>query len=313
MMDYSTLRYVALALIGMISASMATGVCARAEPAQPIVDVAWLAPRVCSADLVVLDLRRSVRNFAAEHVPCAVHSDYYTGGWRATRDGVENMVPAVGRLETLIGGLGIGNETHVVLVTAALDMFSPAELARVYFIFRALGHEAVSILDGGIGAWTADWDNDIEVGPATVRPTSFTAHPRAAMIARRGDVEAALEGGLTLVDMRANDHYLGINSSPVVVRPGTIPGAVNLPMMWLVVDGKLRFRTPAQIRRLWRAAGLDADGAQILFCNSGLESSIGWLSLGGILGNENVRLYDGSLAEWSADAALPMELAVPLE
>ena len=60
-------------------------------------------------------------------------------------------------------------------------------------------------------------------------------------------------------------------------------------------------------------AGLDADGAQILFCNSGLESSIGWLSLGGILGNENVRLYDGSLAEWSADAALPMELAVPLE
>ena len=113
---------------------------ARAEPAQPIVDVAWLAPRVCSADLVVLDLRRSARNFAAEHVPCAVHSDYYTGSWRATRDGVENMVPAVGRLETLIGGLGIGNETHVVLVTAALDMFSPAELARVYFIFRALGH-----------------------------------------------------------------------------------------------------------------------------------------------------------------------------
>ncbi len=313
MMDFSTLRYVALTLIAMLYAGVTTAGAARAEAAPPIVDVAWLAPRVCSADLVVLDLRRSVRNFEAEHLPCAVHSDYYNGGWRMTRAGVENMVPAIDRLEKLIGSLGIGNTTHVVLVTAALDMFSPAELARVYFIFRALGHDAVSILDGGIAAWTADWDNDIEVGPATVRPTSFTAHPRAAMIAGRGDVVAALDSGLTLVDMRANDHYLGINSSPVVVRPGTIPGAINLPMMWLVVDGKLRFRTRAQIRRLWRAAGLDADGAQILFCNSGLESAIGWLSLGGILGNENVRLYDGSLAEWSADPALPMELKVPLE
>ena len=313
MMDFSTLRYVALTLIAMLYAGVTTAGAARAEAAPPIVDVAWLAPRVCSADLVVLDLRRSVRNFEAEHLPCAVHSDYYNGGWRMTRAGVENMVPAIDRLEKLIGSLGIGNTTHVVLVTAALDMFSPAELARVYFIFRALGHDAVSILDGGIAAWTADWDNDIEVGPATVRPTSFTAHPRAAMIAGRGDAVAALDSGLTLVDMRANDHYLGINSSPVVVRPGTIPGAINLPMMWLVVDGKLRFRTRAQIRRLWRAAGLDADGAQILFCNSGLESAIGWLSLGGILGNENVRLYDGSLAEWSADPALPMELKVPLE
>ena len=286
---------------------------ARADGVPPIVDVAWLAARICAPDLVVLDLRRSVRNFEAEHVPCAIHSDYYNGGWRTMRDGVENMVPAADRLEALIGGLGIGNQTHVVLVTAALDMFSPAELARVYFIFRYLGHDAVSILEGGIGAWTAVWDNDVEVGSAKRDPTTFIAHPRPHMIAGLGDVEAARLSGVPLVDMRANDHHLGINSSRVVVRPGTIPGAANLPMTWLVVDGALHFRNADQIRTLWRAAGLDADAAQILFCNSGLESAIGWLSLGGLVGNPNVRLYDGSLAEWSADPSLPMELKVPLE
>lgn len=291
----------------------AASLSARAEPAPPVVGVDWLAERVCEPGLVVLDLRRSRLNFEAEHVPCAVHSDYYNGGWRAVRGGVENMIPPTARLEALIGALGIGNDSHVVLVTAAVDMFSPAEVARVYFIFRYLGHDAVSILDGGIGAWTAVWDNDVEVGPANPEPASFNASPRPGMVATRAQVEAALGGPVALVDMRTRDHYLGINRTRVVVRPGTIPGAVNLPMTWLVVNEGLRFRPPDQIRRLWRFAGLAPDAPHILFCNSALESSIGWLAAGALLDNGDVTLYDGSLAEWSADPALPMELKLPLE
>ena len=312
MMVFSIPRLICGSATRMLVAMVVMAGIARAETVPPIVDVAWLAQRVCGEDLVVLDLRRSQRNFEAEHVPCAVHSDYYNGGWRTVRDGVENMVPDPARLEALIGGLGIDNDSHVVLVTAALDMFSPAEVARVYFIFRYLGHDRVSILEGGIGAWTAEWDNDIEVGPVEPEAVTFVAKLRADIIATRADVEVALAEGSTLVDMRANDHFLGINSSRVVLRPGSIPGAANLPMMWLVVDGELRYRTPEQLRRLWGVAGLDADAPQILFCNSGLESSIGWLSLGGLLENTNVRLYDGSLADWSADVTLPMVNRVPL-
>jgi thiosulfate/3-mercaptopyruvate sulfurtransferase len=285
----------------------------RAEPAPPVVDVAWLQDHLCDGTVITLDLRRSQQNFAAEHIPCSVHSDYYGDGWRASRDGVENMVPEPERLELLIGNLGIANANHVVLVTAALDMFSAAELARVYFIFRTLGHEAVSILDGGLGAWTAEWDNDVEIGDVATTPVPFTAHPRPDMIAGRAEVEAAVAAGATLVDMRNNDHYLGINSTRVVVRPGTIPGAVNLPMTWLVVNDGLRYRTPAQLRMLWAAAGVDPDRPHILFCNSGLESAVGWLALGAQLGNAHVKLYDGSLAEWSADPSLPMTTAVPLD
>ncbi|MEE8296413.1 MAG: rhodanese-like domain-containing protein [Hyphomicrobium sp.] len=286
---------------------------AQAEPAPPIVDVPWLQERVCSPRLVVLDLRRSRQNFEAEHIPCAVHSDYYQGGWRATMNGVENMIPSASRLEALIGSLGIANDSHVVLVTAALDMFSPAEVARVFVIFRYLGHDNVSIIDGGIGAWTAAWDNDIEVGPVVPEPATFTAKPRPDMIATRAEVEAAIKAGTPLIDMRGNDHYLGINRTRVVVRPGTIPGAVNLPMTWIVVNDELRFRTPDQLRTLWQTAGVPIDAPQILFCNSALESSIGWLAANMLLGNSQAKLYDGSLAEWSADPALPMELKVQLD
>ena len=298
-----------LSLIWLLASSAS----AQAEPTPPIVDVAWLQERVCTPGLKVLDLRRSRQNFEAEHIPCAVHSDYYQGGWRGTVNGVENMIPPVPQLENLIGGLGISNESHVVLVTAALDMFSPAEVARVFVIFRYLGHDKVSILDGGIGAWTAEWDNDIEVGPVSSESATFSANPRTDMIATRADVAAAIADGTPLIDMRSHDHYLGINSTRVVVRPGTIQGAVNLPMTWIVVNEELSFRTPDQLRTLWATAGVPTDAPQILFCNSALESSIGWLAANMLLGNDRAKLYDGSLAEWSANADLPMELKVPLE
>jgi len=311
-MAFHTLIRKFLGPLLLLSAWSAAGA-VQAEPAPPIVDVPWLQERLCAPDLVVLDLRRSRQNFEAEHVPCAVHTDYYQGGWRATVNGVDNMIPPVARLEALIGDLGISNDSHVVLVTAALDMFSPAELARMFVIFRYIGHDKVSILDGGIGAWTAEWDNDIEVGPAAPEPTTFTAAPHPDMIATRAEVEAALASGTPLIDMRSQDHYLGINRTRVVVRPGTIPGAVNLPMTWIVVNEELSFRTPAQLRTLWQTAGVPIDTPQILFCNSALESSIGWLAANMLLGNSQAKLYDGSLAEWSADATLPMELKVPLE
>ena len=276
--------------------------------APPVVTVEWLKTRVCRPPVVVLDLRRSRRNFEAEHVPCAVHSDYYRDGWRTSG----NMVPPAAHLERLIGGLGIGNGSHVVLATAPLDAFSAAEAARVYAIFRWLGHDAVSILEGGVAAWTADWENDIDVGAAAPERVLFRAAPRDDVFIGRAAVEAAMADGAPLVDMRPNDHFLGINRSPALARPGTIPGAVNLPMGWAVVNEGLRFRTPGQLRRLWEAAGVPAAGPQILLCNSGLESSVGWFAAAVLLGNPDARLYDGSLAEWSADPALPMHVAIPL-
>ena len=300
------MRGFALCLLAFCAAAPAPAQAGPAAP--PLVSVEWLRPRVCAPPVVVLDLRRSPRNFEAEHIPCAVHSDYYKDGWRTAN----NMIPPAARLEALIGGLGIGNDSHVVIAAAAVDEFSAAEAARVYAIFRWLGHDAVSILAGGVTAWMADWRNDAEAGPSEPAPASFRAAPRGDVVASRAETEAAAAAGAPLIDMRPNDHFLGINRSPALARPGTIPGAINLPMSWIVVNESLRFRTPAQLRRLWRAAGAPPRGAQILFCNSGLESAVGWFAAAVLLGNPGARLYDGSLAEWSADPDAPMEIAVPL-
>ncbi|MDP6353363.1 MAG: rhodanese-like domain-containing protein [Alphaproteobacteria bacterium] len=283
-----------------------------AEPAPPLVDVAWLGANLCAPDLMVLDVRRSRNDYLVAHIPCAVHTNYYEDGWRIRRQGIAHMIPPPAALERLIGGLGIGNGSQVVIYASGTGPFDAAETTSIYFTFRYLGHDAVSILDGGLPAWMADWENDFDVGAVSPEPRDFTAAPRPRMLAGRDDVLAASAGAVPLVDMRSHDMYLGINRAEVLVRPGTIPGALNLPMSWITVNDSLYFRAADQLEALFAAAGAPARQPMILFCNAGLESSLGWFAAHALLGNRGVRLYDGSLAEWSADPTLPMTVKVPL-
>ncbi len=285
-----------------------------AQPAAPsLVDVAWMQAHVCADDVVVIDVRNSVPNYQAGHIPCAVHTHYYEDGWRMWVDGIVNMLPPAAQLATLIGRLGVGNDSHVVLHGDGLGAFDVAEVARIYFAFRFVGHERVSILNGGLPAWTDDWENDIEVGIHEPTPTTYVPSPRPDIVVERDALLKAIEAGTPLVDMRSHDHFLGINAEPILARRGTIPGARNMPMTWMTVDAGAVFRSPENLRRLFAAAGVPTEGEVILFCNAGFESSVGWFAARVLLGNPHVRVYDGSLAEWSADPALPMESHVELD
>jgi thiosulfate/3-mercaptopyruvate sulfurtransferase len=278
-----------------------------------LVDVAWLRDHACGEGVVVLDVRRSRNDYEAGHVPCAVHTNFYEDGWRRPSHGVVNMLPPAEALERLVGSLGVGNDSHVVIYASGTGAFDVAEATSIYLTLRYLGHDAVSILDGGLPAWTGDWENDIGVGWETPEPVPFVAAPRPEMIVTRADVEAAMTAGAPpLVDMRRHDMFLGINRAPALARPGTIPGALNLPMTWLTENDTLVFRRPDQIAALFAAAGVPVEGDVILFCNAGLESSVGWFAAVALLGNAHARAYDGSLAEWSADPDLPMVIQVPV-
>jgi len=283
---------------------------AMAAEALPLVEAAWLKAHLGEAGLVVLDVRNEIskdsrKTFEAGHVPGAVYSDYLKAGWRAKVDGVPGQLPPVADLEALVGGLGIGNGNHVVIVaggTSALDMGSAT---RVYFTFKVLGHDAVSILDGGWKAWTADPANPVESGWNAPAPTTFQAAFRPALLADKTQVAAALGGATTLLDMRPAEQYQGKARHPDAKRAGTIPGARSLPESSLTeADG--RFVSAERALALLRGAGAEPEGETIAFCNTGHWASLGWFVEHELLGNEQTRLYDGSMVEWSGDASLPV-------
>ena len=283
-----------------------------AGAATPLVDAAWMQANAGTPGLVVLDIRNklgkgSKESYLAGHIPGAVYSDYLADGWRTTVDGVPGQLPPVADLEKLIGALGIGNGSHVVVVAGGVSALDMGSATRVYWTFKVLGHDAVSVLDGGWKAYAADPANPVETGGNAPTPASFTASFRPEMIADRGDVQAAMAEGVPLIDMRPPAQYRGEKTHPAAKRKGTIPGAVNLPESSITTDGG-RFVGAAEVAALLEAAGVGQEGEQISFCNTGHWASLGWFANSEILGNKQVKLYDGSMVEWSGIEELPIEV-----
>ncbi len=293
-----------------VSACLGGGLLAHPAAADPLIDVAWLAARVCTDEVVVLDVRRSRADHETGHVPCAVFTNFYTDGWRETRAGVPMVMPQPAQTAELLGQLGIRPDDHVVIVAPGTGRYDGAEAAAIFVSLRTVGHTAVSILDGGFEAWTAEWENDVDTGYRPRPATTYAPRPAAPIIADRTEVMAAIEAGRPLLDLRTSDQYLGLNRNETVLRHGTLPGARNAPMAWFFVDGTLEFHTRAVLGAALAHTGLPAAPDPVVFCNAGLESALGWFVLHELLGRTGSRLYDGSLAEWSREPDLPLERAI---
>lgn len=311
------MRRILISISSALLALVALGYAAvAAAGVPPLVDAAWLrdkgAEPGAKPGLVILDVRNRLGGGSAEvyrqgHIPGAVYSDYLKDGWRAKVDGVVGQLPPVAKLEALIGGLGISNDSHVVVVsggTSALDMGSAT---RVYWTFKVLGHDRVSILDGGYRAYAADPANPLETGTNTPTPTRFVAAFRPEMLADADAVLAAQKSGTALIDLRPPAQYRGEAKMGMAKRAGTIPGAVNVPESEITgADG--RFVDAARVEELLAAAGVGPEDEAVSFCNTGHWASLGWFAKSEILGRKNVKLYDGSMVEWTARDELPVEI-----
>jgi thiosulfate/3-mercaptopyruvate sulfurtransferase len=284
--------------------------------AQPLVDVDWVKAHSCDEGVVVLDVRNrldggSKTAYLQGHIPCAVHSDYLKDGWRSTVNNVPGQFSPVPKLEKLVGSLGIDNETHVVIYHAGKTAVDTGSATRVYWTFKVLGHDNVSILNGGLAEYLKG-KNKLERGANKPEPKTFKASLRADMIATKDDVVQAIDAGTPVVDHRPNHQYIGINRHPKAKRNGTIANAVSLPESWLTQNGGGSFRQSEELKDLYAVAEVPVSGKQISFCNTGHWASLGWFVSSQIMGNEGVTLYDGSMVEWSADTSKPMEQKVKL-
>jgi thiosulfate/3-mercaptopyruvate sulfurtransferase len=288
----------------LLSIAAALGLAAgvsSAQAASPLVDADWLHDNLGQSDLIVLDVRNAIDGGSREvyeqgHIPGAVYSDYLKDGWRVERDGVPGQLPPIADLEKLIGGLGIDNDDHIVVVaggTSALDMGSAT---RVYWTFKVLGHEEVSVLNGGHKAYAAAYP--LEKGWNAPKAAEFAAQFQPRYVATREQVANAVKSGVTLIDNRPHAQHVGAEKHPKAAKPGTIPGASNVEESKLTVNGGT-FVDAEQLGALLSEAGVESGGQQITFCNTGHWASLGWFAQSEILGNKQARMYDGSMTDWT--------------
>ena len=291
-----------------------------AQAATPLVSVNWVKDNLGKEGIVFLDVRgplagKTKADYLRGHIPGAIWTDYLMGGWRvANKDKIVGMLPSVSKLEKLIGGLGISNNDHVVIIPNGGKALDVGTATRVYWTFKVLGHENVSILNGGMVAYLAEIDaktkkpvNPLEKGMVKVTAQNFKGSLQKAMIINKADVNKASQAGGVLVDNRPHNQYIGINKHPKATRFGTIPNSKNLPENWLTKNGGGMFSSPARLNKLYTYASIPTKGSQINFCNTGHWASLGWFVSHEILGNKDAKMYDGSMAEWTADKGLPMQ------
>jgi thiosulfate/3-mercaptopyruvate sulfurtransferase len=286
----------------------------------PLVDVATLAQHLDDPDVLVLDatvvLDRPAGGgrytpisqraaYEREHVPGAGFADLINDladpdapFWFA--------LPTPERFAAAATALGIGPGVHVV----AYAQDSPMWATRLWWLLRYFGFDDVSVLDGGLPAWRAAGRalSDAPV-PARAAPAEpFTARPRPELLARRADVEAIAAGDAPacLVNALAPAVFRGEGPSSYS-RPGRIPGSVNVPAASLVDPETNRFQPLGTLARHLDAVGAVPNAPVVAYCGGGISATVDVFALA-LLGRHDVRLYDGSLTEWTADPALPVEL-----
>lgn len=302
-------------IIAAAALSLAVALPAAAEQAklqaQPLVSVEWLKANLSDPAVVVLDIRSAIDGggaeaYAAGHIPGAVHSDYDKAGWRVTRNGVPFMVPTTAELEKLIGETGIDEDNHVVIVPSGVHASDFGSAARVYWTLKLVGHPSVSILDGGVAAWKAA-GNQIETGVNKPQAKIFTAALDTRSLAEVAEVEKlAQNGGATLLDGRPERFFLGKEKTAATKAYGHIPRAVNIDSATFYDPATNKLRPRAELEKI--AASLPA-GPVVSYCNTGHWASTNWFVLSEILGRPDVRLYSGSMVEWTNDERRPVESA----
>ncbi|CAN5659210.1 sulfurtransferase [soil metagenome] len=286
----------------------------------PLLQTDWLLENLQNPDLRVVDIRGYVRKtdlgngrqkaeylpareeYDEAHIPGAVFVDW-------TRDIVDpdDPVPAQvappDRFAVLMGSLGIGDDTHVVVYDHTGGQFA----TRLWWALTYYGHDKVSVLDGGWRKWTSE-DLPVTDEVRDLEPATFTPKPQPSL---RIDADAVLaageDGDAVIIDARDRGQYTG-EVRRGDGRAGHVPGAEHLHADSLFDIESGTFLPDEALEQKLREAGVpeDREGPVVAYCNGGVAATVPLFALHR-LGYRNISNYDGSWNEWGIRRDLPVE------
>jgi thiosulfate/3-mercaptopyruvate sulfurtransferase len=283
--------------------------------AGPLVSPAWLSENLDVSKLVIIDLRNKIdegsyETFLEGHIPGAIHSDYLKDGWRVSRDGVVGLLPEADQFQSLARRLGVSSDAHVVVVPAGVSSTDFGSAARAYWSFKVFGHNNVSILDGGFAAWRDYAPGNIATGAFVApEPGNFVArfNPEYYIGTPAVAAFATNPGQALLVDGRTDMQFYAGSKHPKAAKAGRIPSAVLMDQDKAYSPESNRLKSRDELASIYSDLG---EKTIVSYCNTGHWAATNWFVMSEILGQKNVKLYDGSMVEWTANPDLPLEESV---
>lgn len=236
------------------------------------------------------------------HIPGAVFADI-PGELSDSSSPFPFALPRPETFARAIGELGVGPDTRVVVYAQE----SPMWASRLWWLLSYFGFEDVRVLDGGLASWRRA-GYPVSSEPPTLRPSTFVARPRPELLATKDDVVSALHGQPALLVNALSPEAFRGEGPGAYSRPGRIPGSLSAPARNLLDPETGCFRPATELaNELGELLSSDPAVPVVAYCGGGISATVDILALE-LLGRENVRLYDGSLTEWSADPELPLEV-----
>ena len=289
----------------------------------PLVDVAWVSENLDKVRILefrpdpetftvapqyVTD-RKTGKRVLAEvggHLPGSVPVDFSKLRVDRVVDGqkVRFMGPERADFERLVRAWGIDKGDAIVIVSLGENYSDLNEAARLYWQFKYFGEDNVTILNGGTMAWLVG-EKPVSTVLATPKPGNWSvAEERAGILATSEQTAQASERkDRQLVDARPIAQYHGLSKSSAVTQPGHIAGSRPFAQELISRNaGPAAYYLDASTyRALFRQLGLSETAPTITYCNTGHQATGFWFVLSEVLGNRDVRLYDGSLHQWTLE------------